>query len=391
MEDSMNSILRLVTVVAGLVLLLNVTPSWGQPTCVAPGCNPTTSDGSGNTAGGTNALKTVAGGSNNTAFGLGALQLNITGGNNTSIGWQALVNNTSGSGNTATGTSALFINTDGGNNTAIGNNALEANNGSNNTATGFNALAQNAGGTKNTAMGVSTLTSNLSGNSNTAMGYIALAGNSVGAKNTAVGFKALNLSTGSQNIGIGSKAGIHLQSGNNNIYLGSPGDPGVSTESLTMRLGGVQQTTFIAGINTATVSDATVNIDTITGQLGIATSSARYKRDIAPMGAQSEKVLDLRPVTFAYKEDAHHVKHYGLIAEEVATVYPELVTHTATGEVQAVRYQELIPMLLNEVQRQRQAIKLQEQQLADVAALRNELAELRALVGQGRETASLAR
>ena len=113
-----------------------------------------------------------------------------------------------------------------------------------------------------------------------------------------------------------------------------------------------------------------------------------YKRDIAPMGTSSEKVLDLRPVTFAYKEDAQHVTHYGLVAEEVAAVYPELVTHTATGEVQAVRYQELIPMLLNELQRQQQLFQRQEQTLQ---RLQQELADLRALVGQRREAAALSR
>jgi Chaperone of endosialidase len=114
-----------------------------------------------------------------------------------------------------------------------------------------------------------------------------------------------------------------------------------------------------------------VTIDTTTGQLGIPLSSARYKQDIAPMG--SEGVLNLRPVTFAYREDAQHVKHYGLIAEEVAAVYPELVTHTTTGEVQTVKYQELIPMLVNELQRQRsefqQALKSQQQELAELRAL----------------------
>src|SRR4029077_1253248 len=122
---------------------------------------------------------------------------------------------------------------------------------------------------------------------------------------------------------------------------------------------------------------ATVIIDTATGQLGIPTSSARYKQDIVPMGTSSEKVLDLRPVTFAYKGDAHGVTHYGLIAEEVASVYPELVTRTATGEVQTVKYQELIPMLLNELQRQHQA---RQQESARVAALEAQLAALQALV-----------
>jgi len=365
------------TLVAGLVLLLNITPSWSQPVCASPGCNPTTSE-AGNTAGGTNALKSLSGGSNNTAFGNGALQLNTFGGNNTGVGWQALVSNTTGASNTAMGSGALVDNTTGLNNTAVGSNALEANNGNHNTATGFNALAQNAGGTKNSALGGSMLTSNTSGNSNTGIGYSALSGNSIGSKNTAVGFKALNLSTGTRNIAIGAQAGIHLQSGNNNIYLGNPGDPAVSQESLTMRLGSVQQTTFIAGINTATVNDATVMIDTPTGQLGIATSSARYKQDIAPIGTQSEKVLALRPVSFAYKDDAKGITHYGLIAEEVAMVYPELVTHAVTGEVQTVKYHELIPMVLNELQREHQALQ---EQRAEVASLRKELAELRALVG----------
>jgi len=109
------------------------------------------------------------------------------------------------------------------------------------------------------------------------------------------------------------------------------------------------------------------------------------------MGGQSEKLFQLQPVTFAYKDDTHGATHYGLIAEQVATVYPELVTRTSTGEVQTVKYQELIPMLLNELQRQREAIKRQEQELAEVTVLRKELGELRALVGQGRETASLGR
>jgi hypothetical protein len=118
-------------------------------------------------------------------------------------------------------------------------------------------------------------------------------------------------------------------------------------------------------------------------EIGIALSSARYKRDIVPMGSRSEKVLELRPVTFAYKDDAPSVERYRLIAEEVAAVYPQLVTHSPTGEVQTVKYQELIPLLLNELQRQRQ-------ELAEMAMLRKELAELRSAVGSlRRQQASL--
>jgi len=118
-------------------------------------------------------------------------------------------------------------------------------------------------------------------------------------------------------------------------------------------------------------------IDTTTGQLGIATSSAHYKRDIEAMGARSEKVVALRPVTFAYKDDAQGATHYGLIAEEVAAVYPELVTRTATGDVQTVKYQELIPTLLNELQREHQA---RQQESARIAVLETQLAALQALV-----------
>jgi hypothetical protein len=147
-----------------------------------------------------------------------------------------------------------------------------------------------------------------------------------------------------------------------------------------MRLGNTQKKTYIAGVATAAVTGSTVLIDA-TGRLGVPLSSARYKRDIETMGTRSEGVLKLRPVTFAYTHDLQGVRQYGLIAEEVAAVYPELVTHTATGEVQAVRYQELIPMLVNELQRQQQAME-RHQQVAEL--LQRELAELRSLVGQMR-------
>ena len=323
----MNSITRLVAVVAGLVLLLNVTPSWGQPVCAAPGCNPTTSDANRNTAGGTGTLVNVhesTGGFSNTGFGKNALSLN-----------------TAGARNTASGDSALFSNTTGNNNTASGSSALE---------------------------------SNTIGNLNTASGFQALQDNTAGVQNTAIGAKALKKSLGTKNIGIGFQAGVSLTVGNNNIYIGNQG---AGDEFQTIRVGTAQTRTFVAGIVNAGVSGATVQVDA-NGQLGIVPSSARYKEDIVPMGNRSERMLDLRPVTFAYKDDARAVTHYGLIAEEVATVYPDLVTRTASGEVQTVKYQELIPMLLNELQRQRQEFQqaLQSQQ--------RELAELRALVDQGR-------
>jgi hypothetical protein len=313
MEDAMKPLARFTAMLTGVVLLLTITPSWGaSPVCVAPGCNPTTSDVAANTAGGNYTLTNVSG-IQNTAFGFVALQFTTTGSNNTAIGFGALTGNSTGSNNTATGLQALDL--------------------------------------------------NLTGNNNTASGFNALLDNITGNNNTAVGAKALRKSTGSKNIGIGFQAGVTLTTGNNNIYIGNQG---AGDESQTIRIGTAQTQTFIAGIANNNSGNAVVVIDTTTGQLGfeLIASSARYKRDIAPMGTQSEKVLALRPVTFAYKDEAQGATHYGLVAEEVATVYPELVTRTAAGDVQRVKYQELIPMLLNELQRQQR-----------------ELAELRALVG----------
>jgi len=449
---------------AGLVLMLHVTPSWGQTlTCHSPGCNPTASDGNDNTAGGTGALVNVpSGGFGNTAFGrltltnnttgayntaigLSTLQLNTTGGNNTGSGvgalssntsgsentatgaytlnlnttgsWNtangrsALANNTTGSSNTADGAFALIANTTGLSNTASGANALRFNGtGSNNAAHGFQALYgntsgefntatgtnalyhndtgsfntaaggqalfSNLSGASNTALGINALGANTTGNNNTALGTNSLFSNTIGSNNTALGFKALRKSLGTKNIGIGYQAGVTLTNGNNNIYIGNSGN---GDESQTIRIGTAQTQTFIAGItSTPLIGGEVVAIDPATGQLGFAnTSSARYKQDIAPMGARSEGLLQLRPVTFSYKDDAQATTRYGLVAEEVAAVYPQLVTYGPTGEVRTVKYQELIPMLLNELQREHQVLQ---QERAEVAVLRTELSELRALV-----------
>jgi len=176
---------------------------------------------------------------------------------------------------------------------------------------------------------------------------------------------------------------VTLGAGNNNIFIGHQG---AGDESQTIRIGTAQAQTFIAGIGTTPVSGAIVMVDSGTGQLGIGPpSSARYKQDIETMGHRSTGVRQLRPVTFAYRGDAAGTAHYGLVAEEVAAVYPELVVRSSTGEVQTVKYLELIPMLLNELQRQRQefqrTLQRQRQESAEVAKLRLELAEFRALVG----------
>ena len=234
----------------------------------------------------------------------------------------------------------------------------------------------------NTAGGTGALQNNASGDNNTAAGALALVSNTLGFNNTGSGVNALyNTTTGDNNIAVGVGAGEALRSGSNNIYLGNRGGP--ATESNTMRLGGTQTRTFIPGIvNSPVVGSAMPVLINSTGQLVLQVSSSRYKRDIEPMGAHSRGLLQLRPVIYRYKHDAQGERQYGLIAEEVAKVYPELVTRGATGDVEAVRYHEVIPMLLNEVQHQQRQLATQAQELA---ALKAQNARLRAAVVQQQE------
>jgi len=214
---------------------------------------------------------------------------------------------------------------------------------------------------------------NTEGFNNIASGYQALLFNTSGSINTAVGVSALEANTiGNNNTAIGAGAGETLTVGSDNIYLGNTG---TDSESGTMRLGGSQtKTTFIAGIVGVAVSGSPVLIGS-NGQLGIQASSIRYKRDIQPMSASSRGLMQLRPVVFRYKQDAQGERQYGLIAEEVAKVYPELVTRGAKGEVESVRYHELVPMLINEMQHQQRQLGAQAQQLTAQA---QQLAELKA-------------
>jgi hypothetical protein len=259
----------------------------------------------------------------NTASGAGALSHNTTGSNNTASGYEALFHNTTGILNTASGAGALFSNTTGFNNTASGDGALNRNTtGSNNTASGFNALVANTTGNENTASGRAALVNN---------------------------------TTGSNNIGVGFRAGFNLTTGSNNIELGNEG---VGGESGTIRIGtqGTQTKTFVGGIFGSTVTGDAVVVSN-SGQLGIVMSSARYKRDIRDMGNSSDALMKLRPVTFRYRNDPSQQRQYGLVAEEVARVYPDLVGHNADGKVVSVHYHELVPMLLNEVQKQAEQIR----------------------------------
>jgi len=289
---------------------------------------------------------------------------------NTAAGYGALFSDTTGGGNTATGSEALYYNTTGNENTATGVSALEDNTtGQDNTATGFAALFGNTTGSNNTAAGVAALRENTTGGENTAAGTDALGDNTTGGENTAAGTDALlSNTTGSNNIGIGNEGGSALTTGSNNIDVGNGG---VAGESNTIRIGtqGTQTDTYIAGIfGTPKIKKACEVVVETTGLLGCVKSSARYKRDIRDMGDASDKLMKLRPVTFTYKADSTGTKQYGLIAEEVEKVYPELVIDGADGKPETVAYQVLPAMLLNEVQKQAR------DKDAQIAALRRQVA-----------------
>jgi hypothetical protein len=198
------------------------------------------------------------------------------------------------------------------------------------------------------------------------VGSNALRANTTGRDNTALGRDTLlAVQKGTGNTAIGWGAGANLQDGRDNIYMGHPG---AASESNTLRLGSDLQTrTFIAGVTGNAVTGNTVRI-TAEGRLGVLLSSARYKQDIQPIGPYSEKVRQLRPVTFRYKDAPTGPPQYGLIAEEVAEIYPELVTRSAEGDIEGVRYEELMPMLLNELQLQHKQLQAFSQQLAELKA-----------------------
>lgn len=304
---------------------------------------------------GVGSLPTSSMGIANTAIGINTLQINSTGAYNVAVGASALLRNTTGSNNTAVGSAALGQNTGGGYNSAFG----------------YNALAVNALGMGNTALGYTALFNN-NANYNTAVGIAALSNNTMGGNNTALGYFALSgVTIGGGNIAIGTAAGQNVAgSGSYNIEIGNPGTP---TDSNVIRVGtpGDQMSTFIAGISTSPVAGSAVLVNSL-GQLGVLLSSKRYKEDIQDMGRASDAVMRLRPVTFHYKraaEDGRKPLNYGLIAEEVAKVYPELVVYGDHGEIESVQYHQLPALLLNEMQKQHKTIQKLEERIADLESL----------------------
>jgi hypothetical protein len=366
-----------------------------------------------NTAVGSGALGNNTTGSDDTGDGWGALYSNTTGSNNTASGWEALLSNTSGSENTANGVLALENNTNGYQNTADGAYALSDNitgsantangwvallhnlSGSNNTADGAYALLGNVTGGYNTANGVSALSYNTGGNSNTANGYkalyennaggyntangvSALSGNTIGNDNTADGAYALSANTiGNNNIALGYSAGINVYIGNNNIEIGNEG---VAGDNNVIRIGTAtnQGSTFIAGISGVNVGSGAPVYVSSSGQLGTVNSSQRFKQDIQSMGDASDLLLALRPVTFHYRPelDPKGAPQFGLIAEEVNKVDPDLVLRDDKNQIYTVRYEAVNAMLLNEFLKQH--CKVEEQQV-EIQALKEKAAQVESL------------
>ena len=356
--------------------------------------------GMNNAAFGFEALFTNTDGFTNAAFGTYALYSNTSGHRNVAVGSQSLADNTSGHRNIAVGMGALGANTEGSYNTAVGGGgtlsdnitgnyntaigalALHLNTGSQNTATGAESLYSNTTGILNTANGIYALRANTEGVNNTASGSEALALNTTGSGNTAVGANALmNNVIGVDNLAIGNYSG-QLITGSRNIAIANGG---VAGESNTIRIGNPNHLrTFVNGIR-GTQTDfgdaVTVVIDS-NGQLGTVSSSRRYKEQINDMGEASGRLLDLKPVTFRYKEgrkNGDRPLEYGLIAEDVADVFPDLVVFNSEGHPETVKYRLLSSLLLNELQKQNRQL---DGQVAEIGKLKEQLTELSEIVNR---------
>jgi len=329
-------------------------------------------------------------GSGNSAFGSYALVGNRTGGENSAFGWNALrsnesfrnsafgsgalAHNTGGFVNDAFGTGALGSNTTGYQNSAFGTFALAANTtGFFNTAFGNGALLYNTTGPGNSAFGFSALYYN-TGVRNSAFRRFALRHNTTGHDNVAVGsYAGAELTTGSENIFIGMDSGRGQTTGNSNIYIGRYAP--VAGESGRIRIGSIgSQGTYIGGIINSSAPGGVGVIVNSAGKLGTTISSARFKQDVRDMGDASDVLMKLRPVTFRYREDVvgtddAKTPQYGLIAEEVEQVAAELVAPDAEGKPYPVKYHELPALLVNEAQKDHQAIAEQQTKIDQQAAV----------------------
>jgi hypothetical protein len=293
----------------------------------------------------------------NTAEGDRALLHLTTGSFNAAVGFLSLLGNSQGNFNTAMGAGALLFNTTASENTAIGAGALLSNappflnGGDSNTADGAFTLFLNSSGSLNTAVGARALFNNTTASFNTAIGASALSNNTTGAANTAIGTNALPNSTiGSGNIALGSSAGSNVTTASNVICIGSPGSNSVNNSCFISNIFGV------SGIN-----GVQMYINSA-GRIGAPGSSRRFKEDIKPMEKASEVILALKPVTFRYKKeiDTGRAPQFGLVAEDVEKVNPDLVVKDAEGKIYSVRYEAVNAMLLNEFLKEHRKVEEQE-------------------------------
>ena len=374
--------------------------------------------GSFNTAFGAGALD-LNGQSLNSAFGAGALLLSHNANANTAVGTDALLFNDSthhgnGNSNTAVGFLALENNTDGDSNSAVGslalfhNRTIGVNSGISNNAVGRQALTSNTTGSFNEAFGVNALINNTTASGNIAIGDDA-GFNTTGGGNVAVGGGSnaadTGVTTGTNNVTLGNGAGHGITSSSDNTILGDgagPFEPGLGDNNVyvgknvgtgtfdndTIRIAdpsavGFQATRcFIGGIHGVAVGpslDVRVNA---AGQLGTMVSSARFKKDIQSMDKTSEAIFSLRPVTFHYKQDITNEPEFGLIAEEVAKVNPDLIIKDKEGKPFTVRYEEVNVLLLNEFLKEHK--KVEEQQVS-ISQLKS---EMQTMVAQLKEQAA---
>jgi hypothetical protein len=320
----------------GAATLLNNTAS--ENTANGAGALLSNTVGEENTANGAFALFSNTQGDFNTADGSFALFGNSTGERNTATGDSALYANSTGNRNTAIGNAALLTNTSGNRNTAIGAMTLFLNTADDNTAVGASALSANTTGVANTANGSQALFSNTTGNDNTANGSDALYHNTTGTYNTVNNFAALlNNTTGNNNTALGVFAGGNVTTANNVICIGTDG-------------ANVSNSCYIGSIFGQTSSGGTAVFINSAGKLGTTASSRRFKDDIKPMEQTSEALFSLKPVTFRYKKgiDPQGIPQFGLVAEDVDAVNPDLVVRDKEGKVYTVRYDVVNAMLLNE-------------------------------------------
>ena len=345
------------------------------------GAKPGEDRGNGNSAAEhVDALNLATTGSNNTAHGWFSLFSNTTGSFNTADGFQALYLNTLGHDNTAVGHNALQLNTNSWN-TALGSGALQLNDRDANTAVGYQAAAHNISGFSLCAFGFWALYSNTDGVVNNAFGSNALYNNTTGEDNDAVGYIALyNNQTGSNNDAIGAGALYSNVSGSNNVAIGRSagllitGDGNVCIGANVVGVNGENNVTRIKNIgNTPQDTGIYVTLDAVGGtKLGYVnrSSSRRFKENIKPMDNASEAIFSLKPVNFRYKKelDPDQAERFGLVAEDVEKVKPDLVARNEHGELTTVRYEAVNAMLLNEFLKEHRKVEQLEKQVAALTA-----------------------